>query len=245
MSNGAYIAETRCTRGIRWACAGMFAMVLHAGAVLALLYPRWDEAEEAAGAIAIELAPITAAPALTAPQVAPGRQLQDEAPASERHMQSKEKVEELRITPAPEPAVEVPDPQPEKKAQETADDVATAPPSVEAKPADAAVAPAPGLSTLAKAQAAWHMSLVAHINRYKRYPAKARIHKVEGVVSVEFTLDRSGQILDARVAHSSGSAILDAEAVALLKRAAPLPTPPKDLPPDAAHLGLPIHFRMN
>jgi periplasmic protein TonB len=244
MSYGAYSAETRRARGIRWACAGIFAMALHAGAVLALL-PRTDEAEEAAGAIAIELAPITAAPALTSPQVAPGPLRQEGAPAPDRRVQPKEKVEEIPIAPAPEPAVEVRDRQSEKKADPRADDVATAPPPVEAKPSDAPAAPAPGLSTLAKAQAAWHISLVAHINRYKRYPAEARIHKVEGVVNVEFTLDRSGQILDSRVAQSSGSAILDAEAVALLKRAAPLPTPPKDLSPEAAHLALPIQFRMN
>src|SRR5262252_8926775 len=97
----------------------------------------------------------------------------------------------------------------------------TAPPPSEAKPADAAAAPAPGLSAIpSKAQANWQRSLVAHINRYKRYPAEARAHKVEGIVSVEFTLDRSGQILSSRVAQSSGSPILDEEAVALIRRAA-------------------------
>jgi protein TonB len=121
----------------------------------------------------------------------------------------------------------------------------TAPPPSEAEPANAAAAPAPGLSAIAvKAQANWQRSLVAHINRYKRYPAQARAHKVEGIVSVEFTLDRSGQILSSRVAHSSGSAVLDEEAVALLRRAAPLPSPPQEVPPEGFSLVLPIRFQM-
>src|SRR5262249_21755614 len=119
----------------------------------------------------------------------------------------------------------------ENSQQTAAAPMTTAPPSSEAKPSDAAAAPAPGLSAVAaKAQANWQSSLVAHINRYKRYPAAARAHKLEGIVSVEFSLDRSGQILSARVAHSSGSPILDEEAVALLRRAAPFPSPPQEVP---------------
>src|SRR5262249_24560962 len=134
---------------------------------------------------------------------------------------------------APEPAAQLPQPHPDKneKSQEKADGkvaheeasrrananpITTAPPPSEAKLANAAAAP--GLSTISeKAQANWQKSLVAHINRYKRYPTEARTHKVEGIVSVEFTLDRSGQILSSRVAHSSGSVVLDEEAVALLR----------------------------
>jgi TonB family protein len=37
-----------------------------------------------------------------------------------------------------------------------------------------------------------------------------------GFVTVEFTLDRRGQVLSSRVMHSSGSAVLDEEAIALL-----------------------------
>jgi protein TonB len=244
----------------------MFAIALHAGAAFALLHLRVDEDADVAGAIAIELAPITAAPALTSAEVAPGPLMQEEAPAPETRKQTKEAVaEEMpRVEPAPlapEPTVQVPDPQPEKKQEEKSDEKAapeqnshqalaapmtTAPPPAEAKASDAAVAPAPGLSAIAaKAQATWQKSLVAHINRYKRYPAEARAHKMTGIVTVEFTLDRRGQVLSSRVMHSSGSAVLDEEAVALLRRAAPLPTPPQEVPPEGIPLALPIHFRMN
>jgi protein TonB len=156
----------------------------------------------------------------------------------------------------------VPEPQPDKKekSEEKADEkfvaeqdsqqalaapMTAAPPPLDAKPSDAVAAPVPGLSAIvAKAEANWHKSLVAHINRYKRYPAEARAHKIEGIVSVEFTLDRLGQIVSSRVAHSSGSPVLDEEAVTLLRRAAPLPMPPQQVPPEGIHLTLPVNFHM-
>jgi len=266
MTYADHIAESRRLRGIRWTGAAVLVIALHAGGALALLHAREDEDADVAGTIAIDLAPVTAAPAMTSADIAPGPLMQEEAPAPETRKQTKETVAEatppLEPAPlAPEPAVQLPEPQPNKtEPEERADEkvareensrptaaapMTTAPPPSEAKPSDTVAAPAPGLSAIAaKAQANWQRSLVAHINRYKRYPAEARAHKVEGIVSVEFTLDRSGQILSSRVAQSSGSPILDEEAVALLRRAAPLPSPPQDIPPEGVSLALPIHFRM-
>jgi protein TonB len=193
--------------------------------------------------------------------------MQEDAPAPETPKQTKETfAEEMpRTDPsplAPEPAVTLPEPQPEKteKPQEKVEEKAipeqtsrqalaapmtTAPPASEARPADAATAPAPGLSALAaRAQASWHKSLSAHINRYKRYPNEARARKIEGAVSIEFTLDRHGNILGSRVVKSSGSSLFDQEALAMLQRAAPLPAPPEQVPPDGFSLVLPIHFQM-
>jgi protein TonB len=112
----------------------------------------------------------------------------------------------------------------------------TAPPPSEVKLPDAAAASAPGLSALAaKAQATWKKSFVAHINRYRRYPAQAEARKMTGRVTVEFMLDRRGQVLSSGVLHSSGSAVLDEEALDLLRRAAPLPTPPQAITPEGIH----------
>jgi periplasmic protein TonB len=266
MINEDYI-EARRTRVIRWTSAAIIAIALHAGTALALLQQRGDDDQDVAGAIAIELAPITAAPALTSADIAPGPLMQEEAPAPETRKQVKETVAEdtPQVDPAPlapEPAVKVPEPQPDKKEKsvEMADEksvaeqdsqqalaapMTAAPPPSDAKPSDAVAAPAPGLSAIvAKAEANWHRSLVAHINRYKRYPAEARAHKIEGIVNVEFTLDRLGQIVSSRVAHSSGSPVLDEEAVTLLRRAAPLPMPPQEVPPEGIHLTLPVNFHM-
>jgi len=258
MTYAAYIAESRRIQAMRWTGAAVLVISLHAGGALALLHMREDDSVDVAGAIAIDLAPVTAAPDFTSD--APGPLMQEKAPAPETRKQTKETVAEetppLEPAPlAPEPAVQLPEPQPDKKyePEEKVDEkvaheenfrqtAATAPPPSEVKPSDAARR---GFSAIAaKAQANWQSSLVTHINRYKRYPAEARAHKVEGIVTIEFTLDRSGQILSSRVIHSSGSPILDEEAAALLRRAAPLPSPPQEVPPEGLQLALPIHFRM-
>ncbi|WP_245315030.1 energy transducer TonB [Labrys sp. WJW] len=44
-----------------------------------------------------------------------------------------------------------------------------------------------------------------------------------------FTITRSGQVTSARLAASSGDAVGDTEAVALVRRASPVPAPPPGL----------------
>jgi protein TonB len=141
---------------------------------------------------------------------------------------------------APEPEVQVPIPRPlEKEKPEEKEDreitseqntrqssaapITAAPPPSDATPSEVPTAPTAGISAVAaRAQASWHNTLVAHLNRYKRYPAQARAHNIEGVVRLEFTLDRSGQIVSSHVVQSSGSPLLDEEAKAMIRRAAPL-----------------------
>jgi protein TonB len=77
----------------------------------------------------------------------------------------------------------------------------------------------------------WQQSLVARLAKVQRYPAQAR--GVQGVVSLAFTIDRQGKVVSSKIIKSSGSAVLDAEALDLIKRAAPLPPPPSDIPDSA------------
>jgi protein TonB len=93
-----------------------------------------------------------------------------------------------------------------------------------------AAAPAP-LSPASQSRASpsqnlsrWQQTLIARLDRFKRYPAQA--HRAEGVASLAFTIDRKGNVLSSQIATSSGSSVLDAEVVALVKRAAPFPPPP-------------------
>jgi TonB family protein len=51
----------------------------------------------------------------------------------------------------------------------------------------------------------------------------------ESTVVVQFSIDREGRVLDARVVQSSGYPRLDRSAVDVVKRASPLPPPPPDL----------------
>src|SRR5262245_20704612 len=187
MTYTAYMAETRRACAVRWVGAAVLVIGLHIGAAFALWHSLEDDSPDVPGAIAIELAPLVTAPAFKSADLAPGPLMQEEAPIPETPKQTKETVaEETRLAApsplAPEPAVTLPEPQPEKNEkpegtveekvtpeqasrQALAAPMTTAPPASEAKQADTAVAPAPGLSALAaRAQASWHKSLVAHIN---------------------------------------------------------------------------------
>jgi periplasmic protein TonB len=86
----------------------------------------------------------------------------------------------------------------------------------------------------------WQKSLVAHLDRFKRYPPQAR--GAEGVVSLAFSIDRKGNFVSSRIAKSSGSAVLDAEALAMIKRAAPLPPPPAEVADADLSFVVPIRF---
>ena len=107
------------------------------------------------------------------------------------------------------------------------------------EPPPVATGPSPPAS-VSSATASWQQSLVARLANLQRYPAQAR--GVQGVVSLAFTVDRHGGVVSSRIVKSSGSAILDAEALDLIKRAAPLPSPPVDIPDSDLSFVVPIRF---
>ena len=63
-----------------------------------------------------------------------------------------------------------------------------------------------------------------------------------GTVELSFTMDRSGRVLSRRVARSSGSATLDAAALAMIDRAQPLPAFPPSMREARKTLSLPVRF---
>jgi protein TonB len=85
--------------------------------------------------------------------------------------------------------------------------------------------------------------LLAHIEQFRRYPPEAQRAVIQGTVYLHFVMDRSGEITAIWVGRSSGSLILDEEAMAAIRRAAPLPFIPPGWPP---HLDvtLPIVFAL-
>jgi len=97
----------------------------------------------------------------------------------------------------------------------------TAPSNAPAAPGSTQKVPTP--TTVEIGIAKWQQSLVAHLARFKSYPHEAA---AEGVVSLAFTIDRKGNLVSSRIEKTSGSDVLDAEALAMVKRAAPFPMPP-------------------
>lgn len=149
--------------------------------------------------------------------------------------------------PLPEKAEKKPDEKKKKKVEKkkrkpkpkrkSVAQAASAPKPVNAERAKTNAAPTSGVGA-SMSIATWRGSLMAHINRHKRYPGGG----VRGAASVTFTIDRSGRVLSARLIRSSGSSSLDREAVALARRASPFPAPPRNIGGKSIKVTVPVHF---
>jgi protein TonB len=92
------------------------------------------------------------------------------------------------------------------------------------------------------ARANYVAALMKHLNKYKRYPESAKLRHEQGVVSLRFTIDRNGHVLASSITRSSGSKVLDAEVLAAVKRADPLPAIPRIFGRDELDLIVPVEF---
>ncbi|SAY38294.1 energy transducer TonB [Candidatus Synechococcus spongiarum] len=88
-----------------------------------------------------------------------------------------------------------------------------------------AAAPTPVLDNVDLAQLRSQYGKTAHrwLNKHKRYPRRAQYRGEEGTVLVTFVVNRHGEVLNHEVERSSGNPLLDKEALAMIKRAQPLP----------------------
>ncbi len=90
----------------------------------------------------------------------------------------------------------------------------------------------------------WRTELLTHLNRYKRYPEEAKAQHLQGTALLSFSLDRSGRVLNFFLARSSGDSTLDAEVLAMIERASPLPAPPPEVDDSNLHLLVPVQFNL-
>jgi protein TonB len=119
----------------------------------------------------------------------------------------------------------------------------TAPPKAErTAPTPAAARAGSNMSNVVAP--AWVSQLLAHLNRHKQYPGAARARHEEGVVTLNFTMDRSGHVLAHSIVKSSGSQALDTEASAMLQRAEPLPAFPPSMAGTSRSFSVPIRFSL-
>jgi protein TonB len=93
-----------------------------------------------------------------------------------------------------------------------------------------------------KAAETWEGKVLARLNEHRRYPRSAMARRQQGVPYIRFVMDREGRVLSSRLERSSGFPDLDREAVALPKRASPLPKPPEDKAGDTLELVVPVEF---
>ncbi|WP_395397939.1 energy transducer TonB [Novosphingobium sp. BL-8A] len=90
----------------------------------------------------------------------------------------------------------------------------------------------------------WEASVLAHLERFRRYPPRARAARQQGVAYVRFTMNRNGTVLASALVRKSGSFSLDQAALDTLRRAQPLPAIPADRP-DIVELTVPIQFDLD
>jgi protein TonB len=141
------------------------------------------------------------------------------------------KQEEVEETPPP--------PDEETKPPETESEVALPEPPKPEPPKEQKLASAPPPAAVVHN---WESLLVAHIERFKRYPLEAREHGEQGIVRVAFLIDRDGWVRSSRIVRSSGSSDLDQEALAMLTRAQPMPRPPERISTRELSFQVPIKF---
>ena len=156
---------------------------------------------------------IIAAPA--APPISPPRQ-----PSSPKTIATPTPKEPAPVRPRPTPPRTPPAPA-----------SSTARPTPPAAATGASRAAAAGAVGAPKADtAAYQSEVLARIAAQKRYPEAALARAPQGVAVVRFSIDASGQVVGASLARSAGDPVLDAEAVATVRRASPFPPPPAGTP---------------
>lgn len=251
------------SRGV-WAFAAIVALALHAGIgglVVSQLEQQTDESELGAPALAIGVE--LASPRLTPSDLPPGPEseasmasqaaaerrptvVQTEVP-KETPVESEQPDRLVTLNDVKAPAEETPEvavqevaPSEESVAQE-----AMAPPSVETPietPRSVTVDQGTGRSRQ-RARVTWQRELLAHLDRYKRYPGERTQRDAE--IVVDLVLDRTGRVVSASVSQSSGDAVFDEAAIAMVQRASPVPAPPPLVADEGLSFKLPVNFRRN
>ena len=202
----------------RWALCGAFVLAAHAALVVALVAWRepLTEGDQGEDAILVELAPMEVPPEPRT-DLPPGpQQVEADATPDKPVAEAEKKTEPL---PQQESEAALAPVQPE---------TAPKPPVREENPAPATTAPQQARSRTAAPT--WKRQIVAILERNKRYPPQARARHEQGVPQLAFSIDREGHVLSSRIAMSSGSAALDEETLALLRRSEPFPAPPPEIP---------------
>lgn len=94
-----------------------------------------------------------------------------------------------------------------------------------------------------RSRVTWQKELMAHLDKYKRYPTERSQRSAEIVIAL--TLDRTGRVLTANITKSSGDDAFDHAAIAMVERASPVPPPPPLVADEGLDFSLPVIFKKN
>ena len=222
----------------RWAFAGVTILLAHAAivAAIALWYVRNPVEPNIIPAIAVTLAPVEASsPAIQNQDIAVGPTMQQAPDAPKETKVEEQPVEKVEQPPQPPQQAEITLPQVQEKVEEPKPEAMPPAPETRAPPKNEHV----GQFTEAGSNA-YNALVFGHLQRFKRYPLAA--HGASGTVVVRFELNRAGELIDSKVTKSSGNALLDREALDILRRASPFPAFPAAKPGDRDSYIAPVSF---
>jgi protein TonB len=229
-----------------WSIAGALALAAHLGVgILVLAWARPAEPPVPEPVVLVELPP-QAAPA---PAVAAAQPVEQPQPQTVQPQPLTPPIDVPPVrAPLPSNPVTLPPPPPPVPARQSAPAPAAAPANpvaVSPTGTGTGASATPGNDPRAKRQEADYFALVsAHLNRRKTYPAEARQARQQGVVTVRFTVDRSGGVSGVSIKRGSGHELLDRATLDLLQRVAPLPRMPASMQRDSVTLSLPIDYSL-
>lgn len=86
--------------------------------------------------------------------------------------------------------------------------------------------------------------VTAWLNQHKRYPVELKKKKKQGVVVVQFTVNRDGVVTASSIKKSSGILQLDTAALQMLSDASPLPAIPDWMGRQTLTLALPVEYSL-
>jgi periplasmic protein TonB len=260
--------QNRFTGSVRWTLCAVAVIAMHAAAGAGALWkaPVLLTEVDTAGAMVVELAAEPIARADIAPALPPGPdQVQGASTPDQRSDVTQERPD--RPAEATEPITPKLDPPPPSAQAAVALPVAARQPVAMQQPnsvanqgaettraaqveadrqAEVARAAVAGAATKMdpRVMARWHAQLSVALERNKRYPGDAKARREQGVVEVNFVIDRKGHLVSSRVTKGSGHAALDAEALTLLKRSEPFPLPAQAFATSTIELLVPIRFSL-
>lgn len=230
----------------RWAICGVIVLAAHGGAAAVL--GTWIDLSPPGApqsAILLDMSSSDGAPPAPKSDVPPAEQdsqYQELVPDPPKKIE-KEELEPPKeiVERTPEPEIERP-PEPPRQQAEVALPPPTPPKPVQKKQKTASIDSRRVSSDVASErvtgappgargdiQASYNQIVVAHLARHKNYPRNAAANHIEGTVMLSFMLSHSGNVVTSRITRGSGHAELDQEALEMLKRAQPFPTPPAQL----------------
>jgi periplasmic protein TonB len=246
-----------------WALAALGALTIHLSCIaLALESMRDDDSEEDLGASAIEIGVELLARHVEPTDLPPGPDVEASS-ASPRVVEQKEIVEPTDLPRAVPVETEDPErvvaPIETDKPKKDEPNLPTTPaiPSVESIAVEAtaspsseiieestrSVAPVQGTGeSPQRVRGTWQKELIAHFNRHKRYPTNRTSQAAE--ILVNFALDETGRILSSSIVQGSGDAAFDEAALAMIRRADPVPRPPSLVAREGLNFNLPVIFRV-